>query len=100
MQDPAWEQELERRIRIYEQMEAAGNWPGRLTSLDYLAMAALMLWAFGAGSASGVDSTFGLTPRGGADLPDLDAAATWQYGTRIGAEEAMIDICSPFDEEQ
>ena len=41
MEDPAWEQELERRIRIYEQMEAAGKWPGRLTSLDYLAMAAL-----------------------------------------------------------
>ena len=30
MEDPAWEQELERRIRIYEQMEAAGSWPGRL----------------------------------------------------------------------
>ena len=41
MEDPAWEQELERRIRVYEQMEAAGSWPGRLTSLDYLAMAAL-----------------------------------------------------------
>jgi hypothetical protein len=41
MEDPAWERELERRIRIYEQMEAAGNWPGRLTSIDYLAMAAL-----------------------------------------------------------
>ena len=41
MEDPAWEQELERRIRIYEQMEASGVWPGRLTSIDYLAMAAL-----------------------------------------------------------
>jgi hypothetical protein len=33
-----------------------------------------------------------------ADLPELDAAATWQYGTRIGGDQAMIDICSPFDE--
>jgi hypothetical protein len=41
MEDPAWEHELERRIRIYEQMETAGNWPGRLASLDYFAMAAL-----------------------------------------------------------
>ncbi len=31
MEDPAWERELERRIRIYEQMEASGHWPGRLT---------------------------------------------------------------------
>lgn len=35
-----------------------------------------------------------------ADLPDLDAAADWQYGTRVGADQAIIDICSPFDEEQ
>jgi hypothetical protein len=41
MEDKAWEQELERRIRVYEQMEAAGNWPGRLTAVDYLVMAAL-----------------------------------------------------------
>lgn len=41
MEDPAWEQELERRIRIYEQMEATGQFPGRLTSTDYLALAGL-----------------------------------------------------------
>jgi hypothetical protein len=41
MEDPAWERELERRIRIYEQMEVAGDWPGRLTAIDCLAMAAL-----------------------------------------------------------
>jgi hypothetical protein len=45
MDDPAiaWERELERRIRIYEQIEDAGDWPGRLKSVDYLAMAALTL---------------------------------------------------------
>lgn len=41
MENSAWEHELERRIRVYEQMEAAGHWPGRLAAIDYLAMAAL-----------------------------------------------------------
>lgn len=41
MQDPAWERELERRIRVYEQMEASGHWPGRLAAIDYWAMAAV-----------------------------------------------------------
>ena len=41
MEDREWEHELERRIRVYEQIEAAGAWPGRLTSIDYLALAAL-----------------------------------------------------------
>lgn len=41
MEDPAWELELERRIRVYEQMEATGDWPGRLTSFDYVAIAVL-----------------------------------------------------------
>ena len=52
-QDLAWRQELERRIRIYEQMEANGPWPGRLQAIDYLAMlglsAALVIgfWSWG-----------------------------------------------------
>jgi hypothetical protein len=41
MEDPVWEHELERRIRVYEQMEESGHWPGRLTTRDYLALAAL-----------------------------------------------------------
>ena len=53
MEDPAWEQELERRIRIYEQMEAAGSWPGRLTTVDYLAMAALLAWRLPRGNSLG-----------------------------------------------
>ncbi|MFO1143147.1 MAG: hypothetical protein U1E59_12255 [Amaricoccus sp.] len=44
MEDPAWERELERRIRIYEQMEASGDWPGRLTSVDYWALVALTVF--------------------------------------------------------
>jgi hypothetical protein len=41
MEDPSWERELERRIRIYEQMETTGSWPGRLAAIDYWALAAL-----------------------------------------------------------
>jgi hypothetical protein len=41
MEDPAWERELERRVSVYEQLEASGSWPGRLTSVDYLALTAL-----------------------------------------------------------
>lgn len=41
MEDAAWERELERRIHVYDRMEASGSWPGRLTSIDYLAIAAL-----------------------------------------------------------
>lgn len=37
----AWERELERRIRIYDQLEAGGHWPGRLSAVDYWAMAVL-----------------------------------------------------------
>ena len=33
-----------------------------------------------------------------ADLPDIDAAANWQYGVRIGTDQPLLDICSPFDE--
>ena len=41
MEDPDWERELERRVRVYEEMEASGNWPGRLTAIDYFAITAL-----------------------------------------------------------
>lgn len=43
MENSAWERELERRIRVYEQMEASGHWPGRLATIDYLALGALVV---------------------------------------------------------
>jgi hypothetical protein len=43
MEDPAWERELERRIRIYEEIDENGDRPGRLTAVDYMALAALMV---------------------------------------------------------
>lgn len=43
MKDPAWERELERRVQIYEQLEASDAWSGRLAAVDYLAMAALVV---------------------------------------------------------
>lgn len=43
MNDTAWARELERRFKIYDEMEASGDWPGRLGWRDYLAMAALLV---------------------------------------------------------
>jgi hypothetical protein len=39
--DKAWAQELQRRIDVYDEIEAKGNWRGRMTGTDYLGMLAL-----------------------------------------------------------
>lgn len=43
MLDPtsAWSHEIERRISLYEDLEAQGRLPGRLTALDYWALTLL-----------------------------------------------------------
>ncbi|HTN96971.1 MAG TPA: hypothetical protein VL101_08335 [Nordella sp.] len=43
MLDPtsAWSHELDRRIALYEELETQGKLPGRLTAVDYWALAAL-----------------------------------------------------------
>lgn len=38
-----FQQELERRIRVYEQLEQADRWPGALGATDYLALALMTL---------------------------------------------------------
>lgn len=50
----AWERELDRRARIYEDIEAGDRWEGLLTSLDYASVALLTValvcgfWIWGA----------------------------------------------------
>lgn len=39
--DKAWAQELQRRIGVYDEIEANGAWSGRMTATDYLAILAL-----------------------------------------------------------
>ena len=39
--DKAWAQELQRRIDIYDEIEARGGWQGRMSATDYLALLAL-----------------------------------------------------------
>lgn len=52
--DIAWQNELERRARIYEDIQAGGRFEGVMTSLDYVGMAALTVvlvfafWIWGA----------------------------------------------------
>ena len=52
--DKFWAQELQRRIGIYDEIEAKGAWSGRLTATDYLAILALAVglvagfWSWGA----------------------------------------------------
>ena len=36
-------QDLERRIRVYEEMEQANNWPGALSATDYIAITLMTL---------------------------------------------------------
>ncbi|MBT8764584.1 hypothetical protein [Metapseudomonas boanensis] len=36
-------QDLERRIRVYEQMEESHDWPGALNAVDYTAMTLMTL---------------------------------------------------------
>ena len=51
--DKSWAQELQRRIGIYDEMEAKGAWAGRMTATDYLGILALAFalvagfWAWG-----------------------------------------------------
>ena len=52
--DIAWQNELARRARIYEDIEAKDRFEGAMTSLDYMAVSALALvlvvafWIWGA----------------------------------------------------
>lgn len=52
--DTAWQNELARRARIYEDIEAGGRFEGTMSALDYAAVAALTLvlvvafWLWGA----------------------------------------------------
>jgi len=39
--DKSWAQELRRRIGLYDEYEASGRWPGKMTAVDYLGLAAL-----------------------------------------------------------
>lgn len=39
--DKFWAQELQRRIAIYDDIEAKGNWQGRMASADYLGLLVL-----------------------------------------------------------
>jgi hypothetical protein len=36
-------QDLERRIRVYEQLEESNDWPGALNAVDYIAMTLMTL---------------------------------------------------------
>ncbi|WP_378940964.1 hypothetical protein [Mesorhizobium sp. ANAO-SY3R2] len=53
-QDIEWQLELDRRARVYEDIEAGQRWEGTLTGLDYAAVAALTValvvafWIWGA----------------------------------------------------
>ncbi len=52
--DKSWAQELRRRIDVYDQIEAKGAWPGRMTATDYLGILVLAatlvagFWTWGA----------------------------------------------------
>jgi hypothetical protein len=39
--DKPWAREVERRIEIYDQIEARDGWEGRMTAADYLALLGL-----------------------------------------------------------
>lgn len=36
-------QDLERRIRVYEQMEESHDWPGAMNAFDYIALTLMTL---------------------------------------------------------
>ncbi len=52
--DKAWQAEINRRARIYEDIEAKGTWQGRMTAGDYLGLLVLVgglvagFWIWGA----------------------------------------------------
>ncbi|WP_374371360.1 hypothetical protein [Tabrizicola sp.] len=39
--DKSWAREVERRIEIYDQIEARDSWEGRMTAADYLGLLGL-----------------------------------------------------------
>lgn len=39
--DKAWAQELQRRIDVYDEIEAKAGWQGRMTGADYLGLLVL-----------------------------------------------------------
>jgi hypothetical protein len=53
-QDIGWQGELDRRARVYEDIEAGQRWEGTMTRLDYAAIVALTVllvvafWIWGA----------------------------------------------------
>lgn len=53
-QDIGWQGELDRRARVYEDIEAGRRWEGTMTRLDYAAIVALTVllvvafWIWGA----------------------------------------------------
>ncbi|MGE0280897.1 MAG: hypothetical protein AB7P20_09855 [Rhizobiaceae bacterium] len=53
-QDSGWQRELDRRARIYEDIEAGDRWEGTMSRLDYAGLAALTVvlvvtfWIWGA----------------------------------------------------
>ena len=53
-QDIGWQSELDRRARVYEDIEAGQRWEGTMTRIDYAAIAALTallvaaFWIWGA----------------------------------------------------
>ncbi|WP_315919816.1 hypothetical protein [Mesorhizobium sp. SP-1A] len=53
-QDTGWQRELDRRARVYEDIEAGQRWEGTMTRIDYAAIAALTallvaaFWIWGA----------------------------------------------------
>lgn len=53
-QDIAWQGELDRRARVYEDIEAGHRWEGTMTRIDYAAIAAFTValvtafWIWGA----------------------------------------------------
>lgn len=52
--DHAWQKEIDRRARVYDDIAARGAWQGRLNSTDYLGLLVLVvalvvgLWVWGA----------------------------------------------------
>lgn len=51
--DKSWARELERRIKIYDEIEAQDSWQGRMTAAHYLGLLGLTallvagFWAWG-----------------------------------------------------
>ncbi|MBK6469012.1 MAG: hypothetical protein WAT25_05240 [Paracoccaceae bacterium] len=52
--EKAWQVEIDRRARVYDDIEAKGAWQGRMTAADYLGLLVLVVglvvgfWVWGA----------------------------------------------------